>query len=499
MLEKYLDFFHPDATNLIGKLIGALAGDQGLMTETISWLILIIFAFSILSLGSGLGKLKSCLQFTLDQLAKEDISRNWASSNENFQKLNRLFLHSNCKPLEHQWREFAESVVEEDDSAGEGVGVFVNTEPASNFINFNSIVVQYDGWWRKTSFSYFESVPTVLTGLGILGTFVGIIQALPESMDFENQLPAFLGGMKGAFVTSILGLCLSIIFTAYERYNLSRLEKRITKLSSQLDFVFRRKTQQDFLLKIEEYSRKQYDATRKLALEIGQEVVRGITGGGISTVDISDSVRESIGSGFEKLGDVLGGLATAHDQFVSTTTIIDEKFRGIGLSVANLNRSAEICSQTLEIGARGFQESAGALTRVGGELTSVASETTKVVSEQKQAGESLNQAWQGMDRTVEALIQSNKDFLNGYTQVFEDFAKNVEYFNNANTSSLEKNLKAFDLELGGGLNKWKGNIDGLKVLLEDMQPTIENFQANIKALNEILESNKVSGGHESAS
>lgn len=59
-----------------------------------------------------------------------------------------------------------------------------------------------------------DSVPSGITSLGILGTFIGIVAGL---MDFDPQnidgsIPSLLEGLKTAFNTSIVGMIASIVF-----------------------------------------------------------------------------------------------------------------------------------------------------------------------------------------------------------------------------------------------------------------------------------------------
>lgn len=60
----------------------------------------------------------------------------------------------------------------------------------------------------------YDSIPTVFTTLGILGTFVGIYFGL-RRFDVENitgSIPTLLEGLKTAFTTSIWGISLSLLF-----------------------------------------------------------------------------------------------------------------------------------------------------------------------------------------------------------------------------------------------------------------------------------------------
>lgn len=60
----------------------------------------------------------------------------------------------------------------------------------------------------------YNSIPSVFTTIGVLGTFGGIYIGLIDFNvnDIDNSIPMLLDGMKLAFLTSILGIILSLIF-----------------------------------------------------------------------------------------------------------------------------------------------------------------------------------------------------------------------------------------------------------------------------------------------
>ena len=67
-----------------------------------------------------------------------------------------------------------------------------------------------------------ELIPGLLTSLGILGTFMGLMQGL-TSVDFSNaegtiqSIPVLLGGMRFAFATSVAGITCSLLFNMLYR------------------------------------------------------------------------------------------------------------------------------------------------------------------------------------------------------------------------------------------------------------------------------------------
>lgn len=56
--------------------------------------------------------------------------------------------------------------------------------------------------------------PTLLTSLGILGTFTGIISGLLDfdTNEIQESIGPLLAGLKTAFITSLIGMLLSILF-----------------------------------------------------------------------------------------------------------------------------------------------------------------------------------------------------------------------------------------------------------------------------------------------
>lgn len=67
-----------------------------------------------------------------------------------------------------------------------------------------------------------ELIPSLLTSLGILGTFLGLMEGL-TSVDFAsadgtlNSIPTLLGGMRFAFATSVAGIACSLLFNMGNR------------------------------------------------------------------------------------------------------------------------------------------------------------------------------------------------------------------------------------------------------------------------------------------
>jgi len=78
----------------------------------------------------------------------------------------------------------------------------------------------------------YDSIPGVFTTLGVLGTFLGIFFGL---MDFDvdkitESIPTLLKGLKTAFLTSIIGIALSIVFGKISQVVLRKVELTIEEI-----------------------------------------------------------------------------------------------------------------------------------------------------------------------------------------------------------------------------------------------------------------------------
>lgn len=86
---------------------------------------------------------------------------------------------------------------------------------------------------RQAHPSLSSALPSILTSVGILGTFIGICMGLWnfDVHNIENSIPELLEGLKTAFLTSIAGMSASILYKSISIY-LERKEKEFEQVIS---------------------------------------------------------------------------------------------------------------------------------------------------------------------------------------------------------------------------------------------------------------------------
>lgn len=99
----------------------------------------------------------------------------------------------------------------------------VDSMLVTNIFIWAVILIFAFAWWcdyKNIHSKFREYAPTLMGALGILGTFFGIIIGLlnfnTESID--TSIPVLLGGLKTAFITSIVGMFFAIAFNALDAF-----------------------------------------------------------------------------------------------------------------------------------------------------------------------------------------------------------------------------------------------------------------------------------------
>ena len=123
--------------------------------------------------------------------------------------------------------------------------IIVNTKdgkksniPASEFIYDNSVCK-----CNKVNLRMLDTASGTLVGLGLLGTFLGLTLGI-QGFDSSNtdkineSIQGLLNGMGTAFLTSLLGMFLSIVFTFIDKSLRHRLYKNVNGLTEKLDALY---------------------------------------------------------------------------------------------------------------------------------------------------------------------------------------------------------------------------------------------------------------------
>jgi hypothetical protein len=155
-------------------------------------------------------------------------------------------------PLGRLWAEYAKTLhIEKALVAGEATPIAVRaTVPAGFFFNAQVLV---DTPLRA---EFFRHLPGILTGIGIIGTFYGLILGLEaftisdEPRLMREGLIGLLRGVFTAFVFSATAIGAAMIITVIEKSTLTRRYREVEELCQAIDSLYTPGAGEDYLARI---------------------------------------------------------------------------------------------------------------------------------------------------------------------------------------------------------------------------------------------------------
>ena len=154
------------------------------------------------------------------------------------------------------WTEFVETLVLPVPGSGDPIR---NTAEVSRYLNDATII------FPRISFGFYQSVPNLLTGFGILGTFIGLafgVGAASSGLASSNpdritdSLQQLLDGASLAFLTSIFGILCSILFVFVDRVASRKLHLAVNRWVGAIEARLERVTTEGVALQQLEQARR---------------------------------------------------------------------------------------------------------------------------------------------------------------------------------------------------------------------------------------------------
>lgn len=191
-------------------------------------------------LRARLGKLTDELEAMTDVLAACDRPAAFAADYQ------RVSTAAGTGPITGAvWREFARTLVWSDglrperapaDAVDDDVAVR-SPRPASDVFNI-SIIDR-----SEIDFRSFDGVPNELVGLGLMFTFIFLVLTLAiasaglqgNTADLQRALDRLIVAVGSKFLTSVVAIFASLLFTFFKNQELNKLDRKLEQLCARLD------------------------------------------------------------------------------------------------------------------------------------------------------------------------------------------------------------------------------------------------------------------------
>lgn len=405
----------------------------------LNWFILvpvfIVIGFLIMRFVTHYQNPAKKLQNELDKIAKKLAQ--FKKENTRIQDISDLKPIFSEEPFRHLWAEFEDTLHLVRNSSGDAVSMRATSASEIYFSKESVVDTQIDA-------DFYRHLPGILTGVGILGTFSGLVWGLllfrPE--DPDGTLQYLLYEVTSAFIGSGVAILAAIGITYYEKTTLNKCYRLLETLNNRIDDLFSKGVGEEYLYRLvsssesnsantaslkdaliedlkklmHEVADKQISAQLQSAQNISSQIAGSIREGlEVPMKDLMDVVAKASG---EQGGAVTGMLENLLSAFMAK---IDETF---GSQIQNINtaiqKSSDSMTMVQEAMTRLITDISGAGQKATSEMSAKMEESmAKAALAQEQMNQQLrsfveelrklileqqNQTKQAMDETMQKIL-----------------------------------------------------------------------------------------------
>src|ERR1700683_2134625 len=229
-------------------------------------------------------------------------------------------IRSKCEKLDKVplgWWKAVDSNTEQYTSPEDVEGWFLTEQPRT-ILSYEIVI------GNNFHSAIFSSFPGLLTGAGLTLTFIAILKALAgvtydkaNTVDPITGIDTLINGLSGKFLSSIVALVLSILFTLYEKKAARGLRNRYEQLVASVSQAIPYLSQSRVLLDIQRFAAKQTVSVSHISSEVvdrligtfNTEVVPGLAEGFSSGV--AQKMETEFRPTMQQMSETLGGLKSA--------------------------------------------------------------------------------------------------------------------------------------------------------------------------------------------
>ena len=355
----------------------------------------------------------------------------------------------NVEPFRHLWTEYIETLHRQTDVIDGEVKVVTlrATVPAETF--FNTEVLVHTA--LRTEF--FKHLPGIFTGIGIIGTFSGLIVGLDafqisdESQRVRESLKDLLNSVSAAFMVSAGAITLAMVVTFLEKISVTQRYKQVEDLCHIIDGMYVSGVGEEYLARLVKASEesatqttqlkdsfvedlkemmtnqvdRQIEATQASNQAMAASITQSITGslrGPMEAISkVVDRASESQGSAVQQaLSDVIAAFMAR----------LEEVFGG---QIAGLNALMRETTASMRDTRDRFAELVENLSGAG-----------------RSAGEAMSEQ---LTRAMEAAELRQREMNNQMRQFVEQIGELVSKSQSETSDKLSTTLEALDVKVAG--------------------------------------------------
>lgn len=320
--------------------------------------------------------------------------------------------------LKGVWEEFRESLHERAPDEVEiesGNGPWYQTVPSELFLTRTAVVD------RPLSADYFKHLPGILTGLGIIATFLGLIGGL-AGFEFASDTDAvrstvgeLIDAVQEAFFVSAIAIGLAMLVTFVEKQFLEDLYQRLHRVQGAVNSLFHGVQQEEYLRRIGVRAAESATELKNLRAGLVDDLTELFA-------ELTDTIERASAAASAQIGQQLAEPVATLRQAIDQTL--------------NQQQTAvhQLLDSTLEEFARRLEEA------VGRHLVYAAGKLSEAISE-------LKAVLDAAPRELEQVIGQVKDVLRGIELAAEPMREHAQRLAAASdqlTNAVETSAETWD-------------------------------------------------------
>jgi hypothetical protein len=221
----------------------------------------------------------------LNQLRTGEQTTSGAMSVRLYDALDRIF--SSSPVLSSGWQDISSYTVKKTDKNGDEV--VWTTRPVNEILAYDTVINTHS----------YRTAPTIISGIGLLATFLAILVALMDVRFMDNRiqgLDLLVQGLSGKFLSSVVALSCATFLLATESILFSPLRRSFNNLAAAITLALPQLTQAQILSDLQDDMRQRSDRFETFFTRLPQQIVAGLSAATDPLFDRMTVVVENLSS-----------------------------------------------------------------------------------------------------------------------------------------------------------------------------------------------------------
>ena len=235
----------------------------------------------------------------------------------------------------------------------------------------------------------FKHLPGILTGIGIIGTFFGLVAGLisfdvsDNASQVRNSLRNLLSSVGNAFIVSLSAITLAMIITWLEKKTINKLVSELDTLCTLIDSLYEAGAGEEYLQRLVEAA----ETSATQAIQMKESIVtdlkqvlteltnQQITAINTSSTQMSQSIGSSITTGLaeplERISNAVQTVGNSQGEGVTKlltdvmSRFVTEMDGMFGSQMRGMNEMMSQTANTIQTAAQRFDELANQIQQAG--------------------------------------------------------------------------------------------------------------------------------------